>query len=137
MTQKDFQKQVTIAYAGRASEEIKFGTPTTGASNDITQATNMLLQYVERYGFDSEFGLLDYQVLAKDHIVPSNESVKTVRKLSKEIYAKTKSLLEQNYPLVELLAERLLSEESLTGDQITRALKSKSESMAANALPAD
>ena len=137
MTQKDFQKQVTIAYAGRASEEIKFGTPTTGASNDITQATNMLLQYVERYGFDSEFGLLDYQVLAKDHIVPSNESVKTVRKLSKEIYTKTKSLLEQNYPLVELLAERLLNEESLTGDQITRALKAKSESMKANALPAE
>ena len=51
MTATDFRNQVMIAYAGRASEKIKFGDETTGASNDITQATGLLKQYVERFGF--------------------------------------------------------------------------------------
>ena len=45
--------------AGHASEKIKFGDETTGASNDITQATGLLKQYVERFGFDKEMGMLD------------------------------------------------------------------------------
>ena len=62
-TRKEFEDRVMICYAGRASEEIKFEDITTGASNDITQATALMMQYVETFGFDRQFGLLDISVL--------------------------------------------------------------------------
>ena len=127
MTVKDYRNQVMIAYAGRASEKIKFGDVTTGASNDITQATSMLVQYVERLGFDEQTGLLDLGVLAKDHLVNTASTITSLTRLSNELFEECLAKLKANYRYVDVLAEALLAEESLPGPRIARMLEKLSK----------
>ena len=121
-TNKDYKHTVLIAYAGRASEEIKFGDVTTGASNDITQATNAMLQYIEHLGFDSKFGLLDISVLNQEHLVSGESTVEKLSAMSIELYKECKELLVKNYDMVEKLAQKLLEKESLSGSEIEELL---------------
>ena len=122
-TKKDYENKVLICYAGRVSEEIKFNSITTGASNDISQATAIMMQYVERLGFDSDFGLLDVSVLSKEHLVNSKEITDRLSKMSKELYNECKSKLSENYNLVEKLAQKLLETETLSGGEIETLFK--------------
>lgn len=124
-TDEYLRHRVLIAYAGRASEEIKFPHVTTGASNDITQATQILLAYLENYGFDKDFGLLDISVLSKQHIIDSEIVTSKLSAMSKELYAECKSLLDANYSKVELLATTLLEKETLSGEEITALLNTE------------
>ena len=117
-TKEDFEKQIKICYAGRASEEIMFEVPTTGASNDITQATAIMMQYIEKLGFDEEFGLLDMGVLAKNHLLNSKEIAERMGEMSKRLFANCKQDLITNYELVEKLAQKLLEVETLSGKEI-------------------
>lgn len=124
MTNKDFENRILICYAGRASEEIKYDhVVTTGASNDITQATKVMTQYIEHYGFDKEFGMLDVSVLSTEHLVDSGEITKKLSKMSRDLYIKCLDMLKENYRLVEAIAEALLEEETLSGEQITSIIK--------------
>lgn len=123
-TDSDFRNRVLIAYAGRISEEIKFEHVTTGASNDITQATNIMMQYVERFGFDKDFGLLDISVLSKQHLIDSDKITEKLSQMSTELYAKGKKLLSDHYDKVEKLAQKLLEFETLTGDEINVIMES-------------
>ena len=132
MTVTDFRNRVMIAYAGRASEQIKFHDVTTGASNDITQATNLLVQYVERLGFDKNTGLLDISVLSKDHLVNTQSTIQALTRLSNELYEKCVDTLKANYAYVDILAECLLMEESLPGPRIERLLEKTRERVQAN-----
>lgn len=108
-----------IAYAGTASEEIKFGNPSTGASNDITQATQVLVQYVEKFGFDKSFGLLDISVLGKEHLVNSDTIMNKIGQMSRDYYTECLELLKKHYDHVETVATLLLSKETLPGDEIS------------------
>ena len=118
MTNGDLKKRVMIAYAGRASEEIKFPEVTTGASNDISQATQVMLQYIEKFGFDKKFGMLDMGILANEHLVSSDIITKKLQQMSTELYDQCKKLLEENYNKVEILAQKLLERESIPGPEI-------------------
>lgn len=122
-TKKDFENRLMIAYAGRASEAIKFGDVTTGASNDITQATNILLTYIERVGFDEQSGLLDISVLSREHLVDAGTTSKRMMALSTEIYGKCRDQLERHYDKVERLARRLLQDETLGGEAIETLMR--------------
>lgn len=124
-TETDLRNSILIAYAGRASEEIKFKSVTTGAVSDITTATKVMLQYIEHLGFDDDFGLLDVSVLSKEHLVNSDEIMKRMSEMSKELYKECKSKLQDNYDKVELLAERLLESETLTGNEIKQLFDKK------------
>lgn len=119
-TKKDFENRVLICYAGRASEEIKFENVTTGASNDITQATQVMMQYIEHYGFDKDFGLLDISVLSQEHLVNSKELTDKLSKMSNELYDRCKKILIEYYNLVEKLATKLLDVETLSGEEIRK-----------------
>ena len=123
-TADDLKNSVLIAYAGRASEEIKFGKITTGSSNDITQGSHILSTYIEKLGFDHEFGLLDISVLAQNHLVNSDKIVERLAAMSRESYAECKRRLEENYHLVEKLATALLEKSKLSGSEIKRLLES-------------
>lgn len=136
MTLSDFRTKIMIAYAGRASEQIKFGDATTGASNDITQATAMLKQYVERLGFDPEMGLLDLNLLAKDRLVSASETIHSLKRISRELYAQCEDKLRKNYRYVDVLAECLLMEESLAGPRIEHILSTTRDQIAAS-MPED
>lgn len=122
-TDEEFRKQVMIAFGGRASEQIKFGKVTTGASNDITQATNIMYNYIQRYGFDKDFGLLDVSVLESKQLVDAKDTVTRLSSMSKEMYDRTYQCLAENYKLVEILANKLLECETLSGNEIEKLLK--------------
>ena len=117
-TIQELRNEVMIAYAGRASEEIKFAVPTTGASNDIEQATNIMIHYIESYGFNSEFGLINMKMVRDVAPAVDGDIVTQLSKMSKELYEVTKETLKQNYEKVEKLAQELLSKETLTGPEI-------------------
>lgn len=121
LTNMDFRNKIRVLYGGRASEEIKFGTVTTGASNDITQATNLIQKYVQRYGFDDDFGLLDINVL--ERYMDTDKIMTKFSTMSKSLYSETMKLLQENYNLVEVLAQKLLEMETLTGDSIKEILE--------------
>ena len=123
-TADDLKNSVLIAYAGRASEEIKFGKITTGSSNDITKGSHILSTYIEKLGFDHEFGLLDISVLTQNHLISSDKIVERLATMSRESYAECKSKLEENYHLVEKIAAALLEKSKLSGIEIKRLLKS-------------
>lgn len=123
-TNKEFENRILIAYAGRASEAIKFeNIVTTGASNDITQATNIMLHYIEHYGFDKEFGLLDVGVLNREHLVNSDLITERLTAMSTNMYQKCYELLKANYTLVENVAQELLEVETLSGEEIYKIIK--------------
>jgi cell division protease FtsH len=123
MTNKDFENQILIFYAGRASEEIQYNDiVTTGASNDITQATKMMTHYIEHYGFDKEFGMLDVSVLSQEHLVDSSTINNKLSEMSKNLYKKCITLLKDNYYLVTALAEVLLDVETLSGEEIYKII---------------
>lgn len=117
-TDEDLRKRILICYAGRASEEIKFGNITTGASNDITQATEILSMYVERFGFDKEYGLLDIGVLSKNRVIDGTDTAKRLGQMSLKLYDECKQLLSKNYDKVEQLAQKLLDCDSVSGEEI-------------------
>lgn len=117
-TEQSLKQQVMIAYAGRASEEIKFTEVTTGASNDITQATNIIAQYIERYGFDKEFGLVDLSLLQNNRMIDGASTVKKISEMSTELYNDTLETLRREYSKVEALATALLERETMSGEEI-------------------
>lgn len=126
-TNTDFKNRILIAYAGTASEEIKFTNPSTGASNDITQATQLLVQYVEKFGFDKSFGLLDISVLGKEHLVNSDVIMEKISKMSREYYEECLNMLKEQYNEVETLAKLLLEKETVPGEVIMNMIQKRKE----------
>ena len=123
MTAEELIKRIKVCYAGRASEEIKFKSVTTGASNDIQQATTIMKGYIEDYGFDSDFGLVNMGILRESAMIEDTEIVARISKMSKDLYSKTFEELNKNYDKVELLAQKLLELETMSGDEIESLLK--------------
>ena len=117
-TERDLRNRVLIAYGGRASEVIKFKDATEGASNDITQATQILVQYIERLGFDKSFGLLDIGVLSKEHLINSDDIIEKLRQMSLQWYDACEKILRENYDKVEILAQKLLEVDTLSGEDV-------------------
>jgi cell division protease FtsH len=124
-TRQHYYSQIMIAYAGRASEAIRFGDDkvSQGAGNDITQATKLLLNCVTKLGFDEKVGLIDVDVLSNGSIL--NEGIaERISQRSVEFYDKTYNLLKENYDLVEHLADKLLEVKTLSGNEAESLLKS-------------
>lgn len=116
-TKESIEQEVKILYAGRASEEIKFDSEhiTDGASNDITEATKLLVNYFTRFGFGE--GLVDYSVLASANM-SDNTMFDKIGKLSTRFYAETVERLNENYDKVEQLAKKLLEVKTLSGSEV-------------------
>ena len=116
-TKESVEQEIKILYAGRASEEIKFGREhiTDGASNDITEATKLLVNYLTRFGFGE--GLIDYSVLSSSNMSDNNVSEK-VSKLSAQFYGEALEKLNENYDKVEQLAKKLLEVKTLSGSEV-------------------
>lgn len=119
-TKDEFENEICICFAGRASEEIKFKSVTTGASNDIAQATEIMTMYVEQLGFDDEFGLVNMAILNKNRLIADSDIVDKISEMSKTLYAKCKDMLNKNYNLVDILANKLLEVETLSGSEIDK-----------------
>ena len=123
-TKDSIIKQIKICYGGRCSEAIKFGADhiTTGASNDIQQATDLIYRYVATYGFDNDLSLLNYQALHQAGIANSEATQKTMQQIATEQAARTTEMLKNNYELVEELVKAILEQETMQGSEVTALL---------------
>ena len=115
-SKKYLRNNVKIMYGGRAAEQIYFHDNdkiTTGASQDIKQATQVLKEYLGLYGM-GELGMIDITQFKRD----LGDIIDEASKMSKLLYAETVKLLEDNINILEKLATELIKKETLTEEEI-------------------
>ncbi|MBW1895256.1 MAG: cell division protein FtsH, partial [Deltaproteobacteria bacterium] len=131
------ENDLSVSFGGRAAEEIVFNRISTGASNDIKQATQIAQKMVRSYGMSDELGPLSY-AKEEDHIFLGREisqhrdySEETARKIDDEIniiikksYTRAKNVLHENIDILHKLAELLLEKETVKGDELDGLIKS-------------
>ena len=120
---------------GRASEAVLFGSITTGASNDIEQATRMARAMITRYGMSDEFGMVAMETVTNQYLggdtslTCSAETQTEIDKLVvaevKREYAKAVSILEENRAKLDALAAHLYEKETITGEEFMAILNAQ------------
>lgn len=115
-TKKELESQMMVSLGGRAAEELIFGPDniTTGAGNDIQRATNMVKDYVEKYGMGHKTGLLDISAF-RSH---QEQSITECAEILEKLYTQTKDLLQNNLSLLHKIAEELLQKETLREEDL-------------------
>jgi cell division protease FtsH len=124
------ESELAVAFGGRVAEEIIFDRISTGASNDIKQATELAQRMVRTWGM-SDLGPLNYakgeeHIFLGREIAQSNDySEETARKIDEEIYklvhsayGKAKGVLEENIDILHKLSEELLEKETVMGKEL-------------------
>lgn len=121
-----FNKIVTFT-AGRAAEKLMFNSVTTGASNDIEQATKIARAMITRYGMSDEFGMVAFETLNNPYLgddtslVCSNETSskidREVVKIISDAYEKAETILKNNMQKLNSIARYLIDKETITGDE--------------------
>ncbi|MCR5584947.1 MAG: ATP-dependent zinc metalloprotease FtsH [Lachnospiraceae bacterium] len=127
MKKEELIARITTFCAGRAAEEIVFGSVTTGAANDIEQATGIARAMVTRYGMSDKFGLvmlesvenqyLDGRAVSQCSDETETEIDKEVRSIITECYNKAKQLINENRDILDRIAGVLIERESITGKE--------------------
>ena len=126
-----FAKIVTFT-GGRAAEAVRFGSVTTGASNDIEQATRIARAMITRYGMSEEFGMVALETVSNQYLggdaalACSNETAAridaAVIALVKEAYETAEKLLLENREALDEIAAYLLEKETITGEEFMKIL---------------
>ena len=129
-----FNKLVTLT-AGRVAEELVFGSITTGASNDIEQATRLARAMVTRYGMSKTFGMVALETVTNQYLGGDTSiacSADTATRVDQEVialigqaYARAKELLEQDRAAMDRLSAYLLEKETITGEAFMEILDQK------------
>ena len=115
---------------GRAAEELKFETVTTGASNDIERATAIARNMVTQYGMSDKFGLMGLATVESQYLegravlncsdVTAAAVDEEVRKIMEDCYKEAKAILSENMEAMDMIAEHLIREETITGKEFMR-----------------
>lgn len=132
MTKDEIIDQITVYLAGRAAEELVFNVKTTGASNDIEQATNLARSMIAQYGMSDKFGMAGLESIQNRYLDGRNvsncsEETKTVIDseivgLLKECHDKAYKLLEDNRKALDKISEFLIEKETITGAEFMNIL---------------
>lgn len=135
MSKEKLLAQITTASGGRAAEELVFGTVTTGAANDVEQATRMARAMITRYGMSEQFGLVALESVTNQYLGGDASltcSPETSTLIDKEVIAlvercrqKAMSILKANEKKLHELAETLYEKETLTGEEFMAMLHQK------------
>ena len=144
MTKEEAENKIATLTGGRAAEETVFGTITTGASNDIEQATRMARAMVVRYGMSDAFGMVALECQSNPYLSQDGTmtcSSDTAARVDAEVIAivdrahqRAKQILKENETALHKLAEHLLERETITGEEFMQLLK---EVSAEAAVPAN
>ena len=116
-TKKELEDQIIMLYAGRNAEEILTGNKneiTTGASNDIEKATEIIKNKISEYGMNEKFGMLNMEDMEVKSEFIISEAIKAAESLKSRSY----SLLHENSTKLKRIAEELIKKETLTGEEI-------------------
>ncbi len=131
------ESDLAVAFGGRVAEELVFGRISTGASNDIKQATGLAQKMVRAWGMSADLGPLSYDqgeeqiFLGREISQHRDYSEETARKIDQEItriikdsYARAKGVLEKNIDVLHKLAELLLEKETVLGRELDELIHS-------------
>lgn len=133
MTKEELFNKIVTMTGGRSAEEVVFGSITSGASNDIEQATKLARSMVTRLGMTEEFDMMATEVVANrylggDAALQCSETTAgkidaKVLALIKEAHAKARTILQDNRNKLDVLAQYLLEKETITGEQFMALLQ--------------
>lgn len=133
MTKEEMENKLATLTGGRAAEEIKFGSITTGASNDIEQATKLARAMLTRYGMSDEFGMVALEVVSNRYLEEDASlvcSAQTQARIDELVtgligrqHMKARKILEENRGKLDELARVLYEKESITGEEFMQLLK--------------
>ncbi|WP_368495652.1 ATP-dependent zinc metalloprotease FtsH [Phascolarctobacterium succinatutens] len=133
MTKEELFNKIVTMTGGRSAEEVVFGSITSGASNDIEQATKLARSMVTRLGMTEEFDMMATEVIANrylggDAALQCSEATAgkidaKVLALIKEAHAKARTILQDNRDKLDVLAQYLLEKETITGEQFMALLQ--------------
>ena len=132
-TKKELEAMLVGALAGRAAEEIVFDTVTTGASNDIEQATKIARAMITQYGMSEKFGLIGLESVQHRYLdgravmncgeATAAEIDKEVMEMLKKAYDEAKSLLNENREALDKIAAFLIEKETITGKEFMKIFR--------------
>lgn len=141
MTKEELFNKIVTMTGGRSAEEVVFGSITSGASNDIEQATKLARSMVTRLGMTEEFDMMATEVVANrylggDAALQCSETTAgkidaKVLALIKEAHAKARTILQDNRDKLDVLAQFLLEKETITGEQFMALLQQEQAKEAA------
>jgi len=142
-TKRELLARLRSMLGGRAAEEVVFNEQTTGAHNDIQQATALARNMVAQYGMSEEFGLMSTASVQHEYLdtpafsdcAPNTAALvdQEVKRLLTEAHAAAKQLLTDHRELLDEVSEYLLSKETITGEELmsfVKAYQNKSDETA-------
>lgn len=135
-SRNDMLNDLISMFGGRVAEAVALDDISTGASNDLQRATEIVRDMVVKYGMSDDLGPVVYDsgngevFLGKDYGHVNNYSEQTsaridseVEKIMREAYAKTMSILKEHYDKLELVAETLIKKEKISGEEFENLMK--------------
>lgn len=138
MSKEEIENKIATFTGGRAAEELIFHSITTGASNDIEQATKLARAMITRYGMSDDFGMVALETVTNQYLGGDTSlacSQDTAKEIDKKVietvktqYEKAKSLLTENKDKLHELAKYLYDKETITGEEFMKILNNSTES---------
>ena len=135
MSQEEMENKIATLTGGRAAEETVFGTITTGASNDIEQATKLARAMITRYGMSRDFDMVAMETVQNQYLGGDTSlacSAETQAKIDQQVVALVKQqhekalkLLTDNRAKLDELAAFLYEKETITGEEFMEILNKK------------
>lgn len=135
MSKEEALAKITTYLGGRAAEELVFNSITSGAANDIEQATKIARAMVTRFGMSEEFDMMALETLTNPYLgdqssllvspVTAAKADEVVLKIIKECHQKAIEILKDNINSLHEISERLLEKETLSGEEFMQMLESK------------
>lgn len=134
-TQAELHDRLVSLLGGRAAEEIVFGNVTTGAANDIEQATNMVTNMITRFGMSKRFGLMGLATVESEYLgggarltcsdrTAADVDTEVMETL-KECYEEAKVLLSENREIMDKLAAHLIEKETISGKEFMKIYRAE------------
>ncbi len=132
MTREELENKIATYTGGRAAEELIFNQITTGASNDIEQATKLARAMITRFGMNEEFGMVAMETVTNQYLGgdtslacsadTQTEIDRKVRELVAAQHDKAKQILNDNMPKLHEIAKYLYEHETITGEEFMKIL---------------
>lgn len=133
MTKEEIENKIATLTGGRAAEEVRFGAVTTGASNDIEQATKLARAMITRYGMSEDFDMVALETVTNQYLGGDSSlvcSAETQTKIDAKVvelvkrqHEKALKILRDNRAKLDELAKYLYEEETITGEQFMKILE--------------
>ena len=135
MTREELENKIATLTGGRAAEELVFGQITTGASNDIEQATKIARAMITRYGMTEEFDMVAMETVTNQYLGGDTQlacSAETQKEIDRKVvetvrtqHEKARRLLSEHRDKLDALAAYLYEKETITGSEFMAILKGK------------